>query len=83
MFIFKIQALKKIPFLLILIILSSCVQENLFEFEETVIREKGAQLTIEVIYPKLNDESDVSSKINNTIETTLAEQIAFFEEDTQ
>jgi hypothetical protein len=81
MFIFKFQTLKKILFLFIPIIFSSCVQENLFEFNETAIDIKDPA-TIEVIYPKINDNSDVSSKINNTIETTLAEQIAFFEEDT-
>lgn len=64
-----------------MILLSSCVQEKLFEFNETAI-EKKDPVTIEVIYSKINDNSDVSTKINNSIESTLAAQIAFFEEDT-
>lgn len=64
----------------ILFVLFSCVKEIPFEFEETAI-EKKEPVTIEVIYPKLNDDSDVSSKINKTIESSLAEQIAFFEEE--
>jgi len=73
--------LKKLLLLFILVLFSSCVKENLFEFKETLI-EKNEPVKIEVIYPKLNDVSDVSSKINKSIETSLAEQIAFFEEDT-
>jgi len=63
------------------ILVSSCVQEKLFEFNETAI-DKDDPVTIQVIYSKINDDSDVSTKINNTIESTLAQQIAFFEEDT-
>lgn len=63
------------------ILLSSCVQENLFEFSETAIDKKDP-VTIQVIYSIINGNSDVSTKINNSIESTLAQQIAFFEEDT-
>lgn len=73
--------MKKLLILFILVILSSCVQEYLFEFEEAVI-DKKEPVKIEVIYPKLNDVSEVSSKINKAIETSLVEQIAFYEEDT-
>ena len=73
--------MKKIFFLFVPILLSSCVQENLFEFSETAIDKKDP-VTIQVIYSKINGNSDVSTKINNTIESTLAQQIAFFEEDT-
>lgn len=73
--------MKKLFYLLILVIMSSCVQEHLFEFEETVI-DKKEPVKVEVIYPKLNDVSNVSSKINKAIETSLVEQIAFYEEDT-
>lgn len=72
--------MKKILLPAILFVLFSCVKEIPFEFEETAI-EKKEPVTIEVIYPKLNDDSDVSSKINKTIESSLAEQIAFFEEE--
>ena len=82
MLIIKIKALKKLLFLVLPIILSSCLEENQFEFKETAIDIKDP-VTIEVIYPKINNDSDISTKINNTIETTLAEQIAFFEEDTE
>lgn len=81
MSVLKIRALKKPLYLLILVIFSSCVQENPFEFEETLI-EKEQPVKIEIIYPKIKGASDVSSKINRAIETSLAEQIAFFEEDT-
>lgn len=73
--------MKKLFYLLILVIMSSCVQEHLFEFKETVI-DKKEPVKVEVIYPKLNDVSNVSSKINKAIETSLVEQIAFYEEDT-
>lgn len=63
------------------ILISSCVQEQLFEFSETAI-DKNDPTTIQIIYSKINDDSEVSTKINNTIESTLAQQIAFFEEDT-
>jgi len=49
-------------------------------FEETAI-EKNDPVTIQVIYPKLNDDSEIASKINATIELTIAEQIDFFNED--
>lgn len=74
--------MKKILFLFLPILVSSCVQEKLFEFNETAI-DKDDPVTIQVIYSKINNDSDVSTKINNTIESTLAQQIAFFEEDTE
>ena len=72
--------MKKLFYISIMILLSSCVQEKLFEFNETAI-EKDDPVSIQVIYSKINDNSDVSTKINNSIESTLAQQIAFFEED--
>ena len=65
----------------ILVILTSCVKEISFEFEETAIIKKDP-VSIEVIYPKLNDASDITSKINKAIESAIAEHIVFFEEDT-
>ncbi len=79
--IIKSTTLKKILLLSILIILYSCKKENSLEFIETAI-EKTDPVIIEVIYPKLSDASDVSTKINRNVESALAEQIAFFEEDT-
>lgn len=52
------------------------------EFEETLI-EKKEPTTIEVFYPKLNDGSAISIKINTTIEASIASQIAFFEDDVE
>jgi len=59
----------------------ACVQETSYPFDEVAI-EKKEPVNISVIYPKLDDASEVSSKINAGIESTLIEQIAFFEEDT-
>jgi len=66
----------------ILVILTSCVKEIPFEFEETAILKKDP-VSIEVIYPKLNDASDITAKINIAIESAIAGHIAFFEEDTE
>jgi hypothetical protein len=74
--------LKKTLLLSVLVIICSCVKENSFEFVETSIIKKEP-VSIEVIYPKLNDNSELSSKINITIESELAKHIAFFEEDTE
>ncbi|HEX9825077.1 MAG TPA: DUF3298 and DUF4163 domain-containing protein [Flavobacteriaceae bacterium] len=73
--------MKKILLFSILVILTSCVKEISFEFEETAIIKKDP-VSIEVIYPKLNDASDITSKINKAIESAIAEHIVFFEEDT-
>jgi hypothetical protein len=73
--------LKKILLFSILVILTSCVKEISFEFEETAIV-KNEPVSIEVIYPKINDNSGITSKINKAIESAIAEHIVFFEEDT-
>ena len=59
----------------------SCVEESSFEFDEIAI-EKKEPTSIVVIYPRLDIESEASVNINKVIESTLASQIAFFEEDT-
>ena len=76
----KSQALKKIFILFLVLIIYNCNKETSLEFEETAI-EKNDPVSVEVIYPRLIDESDISQKINIMIESTLAEQIAFFDED--
>ena len=77
----KSTALKKVFLLFVILIVSSCEKDIPLKFEETSI-EKKEPVSIEVIYPKLNDASDVSSKINQSIETNIASQIAFFDEET-
>ena len=73
--------MKKVFFSAILFVLLACVQENLFQFDEISI-EKKEPVNIAVIYPKLIERSDIALKINSAIESTLAKQIAFFEENT-
>ena len=72
--------MKKIFILFLVLIIYNCNKETSLEFEETAI-EKNDPVSVEVIYPRLIDESDISQKINIMIESTLAEQIAFFDED--
>lgn len=57
------------------------MEESPFQFDEMAI-EKKEPVSIEVIYPRIDDDSEVSSTINIGIESTLAAQIAFFEENT-
>ena len=59
----------------------ACAKETSFKFEE-VAMEKKEPVNISVIYPKLDDMSEWSVKINKGIESKIAEQIAFFQEDT-
>lgn len=73
--------MKKILLASLLLIMLACVQETYFPFDEVSI-EKKEPVNISVIYPKLEDNSNTSSKINKAVEATLAEQIAFFQEDT-
>jgi len=77
----KSTALKKVFLLFVILIVSSCEKDISLKFEETSIQRKEP-VSIEVIYPKLNDASDVSSKINQGIASNIASQIAFFDEET-
>lgn len=74
--------MKKIFLLFLTLFIYNCNTETPLKFEETLI-EKKEPITIEVIYPKLNDESSISIKINNAIEASIASQIAFFEENVE
>lgn len=56
------------------------MEESPFRFDEIAI-EKKEPASIEIIYPKLDDDSETSSNINKGIESALASQIAFFEEE--
>ena len=73
--------MKKTFLLSSLFILLSCAEESSFQFDEIAI-EKNEPAYIEVIYPRLDEDSEASLKINNGIESTLAAHIAFFEENT-
>lgn len=73
--------MKKLVLLSLLLISLSCVEESQFEFDEIAI-EKQEPTSITIIYPQLDDESEASFNINKGIESALASQIAFFEEDT-
>ncbi|MGM5469288.1 DUF3298 domain-containing protein [Flavobacteriaceae bacterium LMO-SS05] len=73
--------MKNIVLLFVLVSLCSCKEESSLEFFETAI-EKKEPVTIEVVYSKLSSTTDASSKINRVVESVLAEQIAFFEDET-
>lgn len=57
------------------------MNEFTLDFSETVI-EKNDVINIELIFPKAKGSSDIATKINSVIESTIIKNIAFFEEDT-
>ena len=57
------------------------MNEFTLEFSENTI-EKNDVINIELIFPKAKGSSDIATKINSEIESTIIKNIAFFEEDT-
>jgi hypothetical protein len=64
-----------------LLFLFSCKSDQHLQFTEASINQKKIA-NIEVIYPKVDTNSEIASKINSAIESTISKNISFFSDDT-
>ncbi|MFC4723063.1 DUF3298 and DUF4163 domain-containing protein [Geojedonia litorea] len=72
---------RSILFFCVGLLLFSCKNEQPLSFNETAIEQHDAA-EIEIVYPQFENNSLVASKINKSIESAIAKNIAFFDDDT-
>ncbi|RIA08364.1 uncharacterized protein DUF3298 [Flavobacteriaceae bacterium MAR_2010_72] len=78
----SIESLKQSAFILcVTFLIFSCKKEQPLNFKEIAIEQHDAA-KIEVVYPQFDNNSSVASKINTSIESSIAKNIAFFDDDT-
>lgn len=78
----SIKSLKRsILFFCVGLLFFACKNEQPLSFNETAIEQHDAS-EIEIVYPQFENNSSVASKINKSIESAIAKNIAFFDDDT-